>query len=247
MLLRAPLLAVAAVLLLLHRVGPTSMKMGDMQMPMPAVFPGHSSNLAEEVERISKALALEPGSRYAEVGGGNGLLFGQIAPRTMPGGAVYGTGVNEAEVAAMDAAAATAGVPNAIVVVAEPRASGLPSGCCDAILLRMVYHMLEAPADYLRDFRSALRPGGRLLLLEHDSDNGKTGRKGAKLTVTMPSGMVMNMPVVPPAALLAEAAAAGFEVESAYWPHGEVEPWPYFSDPAHGDDERGYAVLLKSP
>ena len=45
-----------------------------MPMVMPKAFPSHSSNIAEEVQRIAGALRLSPGSSYGEVGGGNGLL-----------------------------------------------------------------------------------------------------------------------------------------------------------------------------
>ena len=44
----------------------------------------------------------------------------------------------------------------------------MPEVACDVIYLRMVYHMLDAPAAYLADFQRSLKPGGRLLLLEVD-------------------------------------------------------------------------------
>ena len=221
------------------------MPMKKMPMKLPSVFPSHSSNLEEEVSRISDLLQLSPGSAYCEVGGGSGLLFAKLAPMVMPGGAVYGTGVSESEIHAM-AKALNAAAPtvNASLYVAEKTASGLPAGSCDAIMLRMVYHMLGEATAYLADFYAALKPGGRLLMLEHDSDNGATGRQGAKLTVTMPSGMSMDMHVVPPPALLTESMGAGFEVVTDVLPMGIVEPWVYFNDPGHGIDERGYAVLL---
>ena len=46
---------------------------------------------------------------------------------------------------------------------------------------------------------------------------------------------------------LVEAMSAGFTVETAHFPSGIVEPWPYFNDEAHGDDEHGYAVLARVP
>lgn len=44
--------------------------------------------------------------------------------------------------------------------------TGLPAGCCDAILLRGVYHHLTEPTAALVSLRRALRPGGRLLVID---------------------------------------------------------------------------------
>ena len=52
------------------------------------------------------------------------------------------------------------------------------------------------------DFKKALKPNGYLLILEHNPDNGKTGRDGAKLSVEMMPGKVMKMPVVPEQAMV---------------------------------------------
>jgi SAM-dependent methyltransferase len=221
-LLLLPLCAVAAAVLVL-RGDDMDMPKKPMQKPrMPTVFPSHSSNLTQETALIAKALVLAPGKAYCEVGGANGLFFKELAPLVMPGGAAYGTGATAAEADAV--AASVADVVDATTFVAQPLTSGLPPASCDALLLRMVYHMLSEPAAYLADFRRALKPGGKLLLLEHDSDNGATGRMGAKLTVSM-NGMRMNMSVVPPAALLVETVSAGFKVETTYWPKGIVQPW----------------------
>ena len=112
-----------------------------------------------------------------------------------PGGMVHGTGASSEEADAMFAAITkTIASPSdlyATTRVSAATTSSLPTAHCDALMLRMVYHMLKKPIEYLADFRQALKPGGKMLLLEHDSDNGATGREGAKLTVKMPSGMKM--------------------------------------------------------
>ena len=214
--------------------------------PPQLVSPSRSSNIDEEVLRIRDALRLAPGKAYGEVGGGDGLFLSRLGPSVMPGGAVFGTGKNQAEVFMMGRAAAPE--LNASFAVGQALASGLPAACCDAILLRKVYHLLHHPEAYLQDLRRALKTGGRLLIIDHDSDiRGLTSRVGATLTIMLPP---VEMDVVPPAALLAEAATAGFDVVSDGFPSGAVEPWPYLSEhwpDGRVRDERGYAVLLAKP
>ena len=49
---------------------------------------------------------------------------------------------------------------NVTVVEGGERSTNLPAGCCDAILVRDVYHHLTAPEDMTSSLAAALRPGG---------------------------------------------------------------------------------------
>ena len=188
--------------------------------------------------RIGSLLNLSPGMSVCEIGGGNGTFFREVGSLVMPGGKLLGTGKSPGEKEAMRAAAMAASFAEDDVSVfqAQDRAAGLPDASCDAIYLRMVYHMLAEPKHYLASFRAALKPGGRMLILEHNPDNGVKTRDGAKLTVQM-GKMKMDMKVVPQEAMVSEAAAGGWKtIEGPF-------DWPYFQGP-HGVDERGYALVL---
>merc|ERR1719240_123110 len=166
------------------------------QMPKKA-FATMSKDIAEETDKMAKLMGLKPGSTVGEVGGGNGSVLVNLLPHVLPGGQYYGTGYDSTEVSAMQMAATKAGFSeHTSIAIAQELTSGLPMGKLDAIVLRMVYHMLQHPADYLADFYRALKPNGKLLILEHNPDNGKTGRDGAILEVEM-MGHVMAMNVVP--------------------------------------------------
>jgi ubiquinone/menaquinone biosynthesis C-methylase UbiE len=46
----------------------------------------------------------------------------------------------------------------------------LPEACCDAILLRLVYHAFDKPEKMRASMHRALRPGGRILIIDFRPD-----------------------------------------------------------------------------
>ena len=208
-------------------------------------FPTSSTDITREAAEIASWLRLTPGSSICEIGGGNGTLLKNLLPRVLPGGHYYGTGLTEVETGAMLKAASK--VPGANtdadvnVYVAKELASGLPVGVCDAMVLRMVYHMLPNPKEYLADFKKAIKPDGLLFIMEHNPDNGKTTREGAKLSVQM-MGKRMDMPVVPDQALIEELTAVGFKLVDELMPFS----WAYFGGEHYVKGSgNGYMTLFK--
>lgn len=226
-----------------YYVGMPSAPANSTGMPgMPKrAFATMSKDIGEETDKMAKLMGLKPGSTVGEVGGGNGSVLINLVPHILPNGQYYGTGYDSTEVSAMQEAATKAGLSeHTSIAVAQELKSGLPAGKLDAIVLRMVYHMLQNPAEYLADFYEALKPNGKLLILEHNPDNGKTVREGAVLEVAM-GGQVMAMKVVPQQAMIQEAEAAGFGMLS-----DEPFEWEYFTGNhyVNGKDGRGYGIVF---
>jgi SAM-dependent methyltransferase len=59
-----------------------------------------------------------------------------------------------------------AGLDNVTIVEARSHDTGLPPNCCDAIVLRRVYHHLTDPASINASLLQALRPGGVLAVID---------------------------------------------------------------------------------
>src|SRR5882762_8809091 len=55
---------------------------------------------------------------------------------------------------------------NAIVVESKEADTNLPTGCCDAIFLRRVYHHLTKPVEFDANLIRSLKPGGRLAIID---------------------------------------------------------------------------------
>ena len=63
-------------------------------------------------------------------------------------------------------AAGRARLDNVTVVEAQSRETGLPPTCCDAIVLRRVYHHLTDPSSINANLLQSLRPGGVLVIID---------------------------------------------------------------------------------
>jgi len=127
----------------------------------PAAYP-----LDSEEQRTIAALGLRPGLRVADVGTGNGEWAERISRRVGKTGRVFATEVDRDELHKVEARIRDAGLENVTTVLGTQDDTGLPAGCCDAILLRMVYHHFTEPARMRASLRAALRPGAPLVVID---------------------------------------------------------------------------------
>lgn len=122
----------------------------------------------QETARLARVLALAPTSRVADVGAGSGAFSLELAARIVPRGQVLATEIEEGAVANIRADASAAGLTNVTVIRASETSTNLPVGCCDAIFLRGVYHHITKPVETNRSLRDALRPSGRLAVIDFE-------------------------------------------------------------------------------
>jgi ubiquinone/menaquinone biosynthesis C-methylase UbiE len=135
-----------------------------------------------EADRLAAFLKIGPGNRIAEIGAGTGVLAAEMAGRVGLAGAVFATELNPERRA--EIARRAAGLPQLAAVEAAPDATKLPFDCCDAIYMRAVLHHIEAPDAYARELARAVRPGGRVGVIDfppgalfmHGADHGIDAR-----------------------------------------------------------------------
>lgn len=121
---------------------------------------------AAEAAELAALMQLETGARIADVGAGDGEWALRWAERVGATGRVWATEVTDELVATIRHAAETAGAGNLEAIRGDDRRSGLAAGCCDVVLLRMVYHHFTEPAAMRADLARALAPGGRLVIVD---------------------------------------------------------------------------------
>ncbi len=120
----------------------------------------------EQPEAMLDALEIAPGSTVADVGAGAGYHSIRLARRVGPKGTVLAADVQPEMLQLLRANARTAGVENIKPLLATQRDTKLPDGKVDLILMVDVYHECSDPDVLLAGLLKALKPGGRLVLVE---------------------------------------------------------------------------------
>ena len=121
-----------------------------------------------EAERIATVLRLQPGINVGDIRAGSGRWSVAMARRVGPSGQVYATvGPNPAH--ELLQTVAEGAVDNVSVITKTPgNAPRLPIGCCEAILVRAVYHEFADRATLLKSLRLNLKPGGLVAIIDFD-------------------------------------------------------------------------------
>lgn len=119
-----------------------------------------------EVPQLVQVLELKPGGTVADVGAGFGAWTMRFSRVMGPAGRVYATEIGAAQLAALRATVEREQLTNVTVLEGASGATNLPALCCDAILIRDVYHHLTQPQDILKSVAAALKPGGRLAIVD---------------------------------------------------------------------------------
>lgn len=119
-----------------------------------------------EAATLADLLDLQSGMTVAEIGAGKGAWTVRVAERLGPRGRMYSTEVDTSKLAGVEQAAREAGLENVTVLLGGNRETNLPAECCDAVFMVKVYHHFTEPAAMNASLYQALRPGGRLAVID---------------------------------------------------------------------------------
>ena len=157
-----------------------------------------------EMPRLRQVLALERGTVVADIGAGKGGLSFALASEVGSNGHVFSTEIDAGRLRALREALVAARLDNVTVVEASASETGLPPNCCDAIVLRRVYHHLTDPSGINASLLRSLRPGGVLAVIDFPPpfflSRGEFG--------------------VPPQIAISEVTSSGFELLR------RIDDWP---------------------
>jgi precorrin-6B methylase 2 len=126
----------------------------------------------ERTDLLLDALRLRPGDTVADIGAGSGYFTWRMAQKVGPTGVIHAVEIQQVFLDLLMVNMQRRGVDNRVKpvlgTVEDPR---LPEAACDVILLVDVYHEFDHPFEMARAMARALKPGGRLVLVEYRGED----------------------------------------------------------------------------
>src|SRR5262249_5256545 len=134
----------------------------------------------QKVGEVFSAMGVKDGARVAEVGAGPGFFVVRLARAVGPAGRGVGGGMWGARVKEIVKRLQEDGIENVVVVhglVDDPK---LAAASLDAALISDAYHEMTKYEAMLAKIKEALKPGGRLVIV--DRVRGEKRKEGSKRT-----------------------------------------------------------------
>jgi len=125
----------------------------------------------EEPDRALDVLKIAKGAVVADVGAGSGYMTAKLASRVGPAGKVYAVDIQPEMLRLLGLRLKQQNIVNVEPVQGEVNDPRLPAATLDLELMVDVYHEFSEPQTMLRHLRAALKPDGRLVLLEYRKED----------------------------------------------------------------------------
>jgi len=123
-------------------------------------------NRADSKTEIARLLQLQEGSVVADIGAGDGEYTLDLARRVGSQGKVFSTEVDRAKLRKIRKKLDRSKLQNVTIVEGSDTDTGLETGSCDAIFLRLVYHHFSDPEAMMSSMLKALKPDGLVAIIE---------------------------------------------------------------------------------
>jgi len=144
------------------------------------VFDDPARDAWQQPAEVIRALRLAPEAKVADIGAGTGYFAVRLA-RAVPAGRVYAVDSAPDMVRYLGERAKREGLSNLVAVQAAEGGPNLPEPV-DVALLVDVYHHIPARTEYFAALRSALRPGGRVAIVDFRLDGSRGPPRAARIS-----------------------------------------------------------------
>ncbi|TXN24341.1 MULTISPECIES: class I SAM-dependent methyltransferase [Methylobacterium] len=169
-------------------------------------------NKADEVGQVAALMNIREGQTVADVGAGNGYYVFPLAKRVGATGRILAEDITPDYLAELEKRVQASGQSNITVVHGEAHDPRLPPASLDAAIMVHMYHEIAQPYGLLHNLAAAMKPGGRVGIVDANDIPSKHG--------------------TPPKLLRCELAAAGYKEVSLKTLKGGVGYLAIFQAPA---------------
>jgi len=126
-------------------------------------------------DAVMDAVRIADGSHVADIGAGGGWFTVRLARRVGPNGLVYAQDVQPQMLEAIRRRVDREGLRNVRPVRGEAGDPHLPPASVEAVLIVDAYHEFTNPIAWLRKLATALKPGGRVGVVDFTKAGGGPG------------------------------------------------------------------------
>ena len=131
------------------------------------------ANAAETLDAILAAAQPQPSERWLEAACGPGIISRRLAPHVA---SMHGVDITPAMIEVAREEARATGIDNATFQAVDATATGLDAASFDGAVTRFSIHHLPVPARLFTELARLVRPGGRIVILDHLADDDAEAR-----------------------------------------------------------------------
>jgi precorrin-6B methylase 2 len=129
-----------------------------------------SRSTSEHPQRFIEALSLQPTDSVADIGAGTGYISFRLAP-LLPDGEVFAIDVQPEMLNIVERARQRRHMTNVKTILGTQQNPGLKAESIDLALMVDAYHEFAYPREMMAAIVQALKPNGRVVLVEYKAEN----------------------------------------------------------------------------
>src|SRR3990172_3049614 len=142
----------------------------------------------QKPEEILNALDIKKGQTVADIGAGSGYLTVKLSERIDATGTIYAVDIQQEMLDYISKRLVEKGIKNVSFVFGTMDDPKLPPNSLDIAILLSTYHEIAQPIDFIKKIKLALKPKGRLAILEFSDESPI----GPPMRVRLPEDLVIN-------------------------------------------------------
>jgi ubiquinone/menaquinone biosynthesis C-methylase UbiE len=126
----------------------------------------HDRGARQRPEALVEKMGVKPGMAVADIGTGIGYMLPYLSQAVGANGKVYAEDIFPDFLEKARETAAQNGLRNVEFIHGNEKDAKLPANSLDLAFILDAYHHFDYPAEMLAGIRAALKPGGRLVIVE---------------------------------------------------------------------------------